>query len=528
MVFMPSSVVYSQDEEDALLDDVGESSSSSSDLEKEIDDADRADVTGEDSEEYEDVPEDELEQQAEASPGDEKLDEELDLDGEEPKKEQMVDETPVAPPIAEEPAPIPPAPTPEPPQELAIPEPDPVPEPAPVVVVEDVPDAEFEARMGRIFKEFYAGKISDAEWSQIAGTKGTEKYQVQSGDTMWGMSTTFFGNGFFWPKLWQLNSDYTNPHVLEPGQTIVFNSGGAVQEPTMNITKATHAFNEPEPPRASVTEEQAKAYLANAEIPPPMASRPVLKKIPQSIPNLNQDFRQYDNTGFSVQDQKRFKIREETLVPSYITDRFPENAGDVVEVETGGNTANLYQEIILELDGAIEGDIFTVFKVLDKLSNGFMSYSGYPVEYQGEVEITESLGDDRYRAIVSNIISPIEVGSKVRKGKIPMTSFNRTGNIGQSSVNVVGGQFDDERRLMGTNGVVYLDGGTQESVQEGQILSILKNQRVRNPDSVNVKIQEPIALIKIIHSADHLSTGMVLDAKTDIRPGDKTGPGDRY
>jgi hypothetical protein len=509
MVSMPATFAFAQDDD---LDNIGESSTSIDDLDSELDQIDSPS----------------------SKVSDDELSSELDDPEESSEKpaEAVVEKAPEPEPQPE----IVPPPEEELREEIAAPEPDATPDAIPVaqpepqiVAVEDVPDAEFEARMGRIFKQFYSGKISDSEWFQIIGVKGTEKYSVQAGDTLWGISTTFFGNGFFWPKLWQLNSDYTNPHVLEPGQSIGFSPGSTAVEPSVNLTKGTYAFNtEPDVPFAAVTPEQAKAYSANAEIPPPMVFRPVLKKIPNSIPNWTQGSQKYDSSGFSIGAKKRFDVSETTLVPSFISDVFPDNVGQVVEVETGGDTANLYQEVILELDGAAEGEFFTVFKVIDRISNSWMSTSGYPVEYQGEVEILEGMGDDRYRAIVYNLVSPVEKGSRVRKGTIPITSFSKSGRPATASVNVVGGQFDAERRLMATNTVVYLDGGTEDGIQEGDMLSILKNQKVRNPDTIDGAIKEPVALIKIIHTSQKLSTGMVIDARGEIRPGDKTGPSERY
>jgi LysM domain len=46
------------------------------------------------------------------------------------------------------------------------------------------------------------------------------KHVVKSGETLWNISKKYFGNSWFWPKLWAWNTHITNPHWLFPGTTV--------------------------------------------------------------------------------------------------------------------------------------------------------------------------------------------------------------------------------------------------------------------------------------------------------------------
>src|SRR5687767_5145447 len=59
--------------------------------------------------------------------------------------------------------------------------------------------------------------ISDTQWNEIAGSKTSETYEIQKGDTLWDVSKRLFGNAYYWPKVWSLNTGITNPHVVAPG-----------------------------------------------------------------------------------------------------------------------------------------------------------------------------------------------------------------------------------------------------------------------------------------------------------------------
>lgn len=80
-------------------------------------------------------------------------------------------------------------------------------------------------------------QMSDDTWKKWAGPALNKLYKVRKNDSLWKISERLFGTPYLWPKVWNLNAMFLNPHVIEPKVEMRFTPGNPNSAPFLALVK---------------------------------------------------------------------------------------------------------------------------------------------------------------------------------------------------------------------------------------------------------------------------------------------------
>jgi hypothetical protein len=399
---------------------------------------------------------------------------------------------------------------------------------------QDEPDFSKEQRLHDIYTRFNEAPTDSKAWAGILRGK-VHSYQVQKGDTLWGVSEILFADPQFWPKIWSLNVEgIDNPHEIYPTQAVQFTPGDMGEPPQMAVAnpgaQGLMATENDENAEFQLSPEELQAQRQREEtailrgtvIPPTDKKIVPLGKIPQSIPlwRYREDKRQ--SVIFEGERIVRNFPPPVQILPYFLAEAQNSAIGKITETEMGFDSASEFQYVIVQLDEGIAPGTFLVVKDQGSLKSSFFGSRGYITQVQGQVEVLEKVNTGRnlYRAFVKRSVASVEVGAILVQQPLPVFETSDSGNVANTAnAKIVGGQFAEDRKLFGTDSVVYLIG---QGLSLNQTYPVFKQEVLRKENSKALENPRTIGRVKIVKLINDLATGIVLDASDDIRVGDTT------
>ncbi len=398
----------------------------------------------------------------------------------------------------------------------------------------DSPDTQLESQMFDINQKFNSQPVPESEWLNVLGSRRSESYKIQTGDTLWDISKTFFGDGHFWPKLWSENGNIQNPHEILPRKSIVFLSGTVGEAPVFTVVDTKDVvLSAPTYVGPDINDEdiidpgEPRVINGKPVIPKPTKfSAPVLKALPPSFempePPVYGD---YDESGLDVSEMRDRNVAQTPqLIPFLVLQEVPEGIGKITEMESGSAFAGTSQVVMVKLAQAAEvGQEFTTFFYTGKLSNNEIS-KGRILEVGGRIKIKGVIDAERnvYRAVVTESVNPVRKDSVVTTLNLPTVNFSLDRPVSSTVATVVGGEFDRVRRVIGLGSVVYLK-TSETALTDGEILTVEAVRKTRTPSTLYPAARRPVAMVKVANVDGDLATAVIISSLEEVGLGDLTG-----
>jgi hypothetical protein len=324
-----------------------------------------------------------------------------------------------------------------------------------------------------------------------------QTHVVQKGDTLWDICEKYYGDPNLWPKLWQMNPFITNPHLLKPGDLVTLLEGVPVR-------------------RAEAEKVGKEIAVKKAEEPKPVTA-PVVTGI--------------DVSGLTnVQAIGHLSVKE------------ADPWGFVLASESGRKLLSQGETIFLHLNNgkvAKPGDQFNICKSSPLIKHPITGEKiGYILSVLGRVVVEEKVGvgfgggafykkEGVYKAKIEEFFRELNVGDLVLPYE-PVSQCVQPISIDEPLVgNIVAAQ--DQRTLVASNRVVYLDHGFNDGVRRGNIFEVVRTHIVRDPVKGEMDFitkprsvilpDIPIGTLMVLESRPDTSTAIVISAKEEFHIG---------
>ncbi len=317
--------------------------------------------------------------------------------------------------------------------------------------------------------------------------KYPRQYTVKKGDTLWGISSLFLQDPWYWPEIWQKNQQVKNPHLIFPGDvlTLVYVNG----EPQIMLNEAQHK---------AVQQEGA---LPVKKLSPGIRSLALAASIP-SIPGD--------------------AIRQFLTKPRVVTKEQLENAPYIVGSEDNHLILGEGDRVYVRGEIDKERVRFSVFRAGKALRDPATDeVLGYEAIYTGEVRITTY--NDPASGDLTHTEREVLIGDRLLpedRSKLENLYFPR---IPDRQVNAQILELNEALAGVAQLQVVVINKGERDGIEVGHLLATFTNgdtvrDRNNKRSSKPVKLpNERSGLVMVFKTFDRVSYAITLESRRVIR-----------
>lgn len=398
------------------------------------------------------------------------------------------------------------------------------------------------------------GQISDNEWNELATAAKRDSYTVVKNDWLFKISKKLFGSGYYYPKIWSLNSFITNPHFIEPGMVLSFSTGSSSQAPEIKLGEFTSEELAAEPGRnvgpkdggdlANFGEDaepswlKDKKELENQGIYFQYASEETmddLKKAGEAA--LNREYENYDpprsdfeiivppsnydKSGFDKNSKIFYSFKEGFFLSTFLSTNIVQDFGSVTngpdENMFFGKTMHAYVKFD-ETINALPGDKFSIYTAGGKVTQGNSDREGFKYTITAHIKLIRKIRD-KWEVEFIEVMGTPQRGDRITVYTPKIERITRTYNTRLVEAAIMGA-FEGRKTLLAMGDVIYLDRGRADGVELGNVFevygfkdrSLLKNIT----DQPTYKMGE----LTVITLTDNFATALVSKTQRDFYPGD--------
>ncbi len=397
------------------------------------------------------------------------------------------------------------------------------------------------------------GQISDNEWNELATAAKRDSYTVVKNDWLFKISKTLFGSGYYYPKIWSLNSFITNPHFIEPGMILAFSTGSSSQAPEVRLGafSSQELVSEPGATTSSDAADLAnfgddanpnwlseKKDLENQGIYFQYASEETmddLKKAGEAA--LNKEYENYDppkndfgvigppnnydKLGFDKDSKILYSFKEGFFLSTFLSTNIVQDFGSI----TNGPDENLFfgktMHAFVKFDetiNALPGDKFSIYSADGKTTQENSDREGYKYTIIGHIKLIRKIRD-KWEIEFLEVMGTPQRGDRVTVYTPKIERITRTYNPRLIEAAIMGA-FETGKTLLSFGDVVYLDRGRADGVEMGNVFEVYGFKDRSLGKNITDQPTYKTGDLTVITLTDNFATAIVTKTVRDFYSGD--------
>lgn len=394
--------------------------------------------------------------------------------------------------------------------------------------------------------KFVNKKITPQEWSDLNINSKLEKYVVQKGDWLWKISKKLFGSGFYYSKIWALNPQISNPHEIEPGTILGFNTGDADNFP--NVVVGEFLSDDIERARYGSTytskdDKHRPSWLSERKklIDQGVYFQFASEETYQDLENLEKKQRTkeyekydppisdiaiiepsdaYDAAGFDKSSKIVFNFKEGFFLNTFVTTNVVQDLGYIKASAKEAVFINKFDKVYVSFDKNAKvkpGDMFSTYVTNGELKHKISDRSGFVYSTNAQIKAIRKI-DDVWECEVLELSGVLQRKDRVtvytpKIGKIARTFSRR--NIESAIV----GSYRDSISGLSFGDVAYIDRGRADGVEIGNVFDVYSFIDRGTLKKITPSPTYKIGELTVINLTDNFATVLITGSSNEINLG---------
>jgi nucleoid-associated protein YgaU len=396
------------------------------------------------------------------------------------------------------------------------------------------------------------GQISDNEWNELATSAKVDAYTVVKDDWLFKISKKLFGSGYYYPKIWSLNTYITNPHFIEPGMVLSFTTGSGSTAPDVKLGKFTSDELEAVPGSLGNVNASDLANFGEDAKPPWIDEKNKLTKqgvffqyssdetvndlIEAGAESLNREYENYqppryeyeidipenyDKVGFDKSSKIVYSIKEGFYLSTFVSTNIVQDFGSIVNGPdeniffTTGDRAYVQ---FTEAMKVLPGDMFSIYTTGGKAKHVNSDREGYKYSIIGQIKVLRKIKEKWEVEFVEVSGSP-QRSDRITAYTPKIEKITRTYNSRLVEAAILA-SYNPNQSIIGFGDVIYLDRGRADGLEMGNVLETYGFKDRMSGRNITDQPTYKTAELTIITLTDNFATALVTNTKKDFGLGD--------